>query len=86
MVDREIVVEYRGRAIPAFLYPYLIVITAKENIPCARAEEEEIFSCMICKNKAPTQFVNVVSLKSHLFDAHFSRPVKDAIEKDLTSL
>ena len=34
----------------------------------------------------PTQFVNVVSLKSHLFDAHFSRPVKDAIEKDLASL
>ena len=59
----------------------------KENVTIAR-DEEEFYSCSLCSKKpSPKHFVNVVMLKSHLFDDHFTSHVRDAITKEVeTSL
>ena len=57
----------------------------KGNVNTAR-DEEEVFLCSLCNKKPPTKrFVNVLSLKSHLFDDHFTSHVRDAIAKDIES-
>ena len=57
----------------------------KENVTTA-GYEEEFYSCSLCIRKSSTkQFANVIMLKSHLFDDHFTSPVKDGIVKDIES-
>ena len=57
----------------------------KENVTTA-GYEEEFYSCSLCIRKHSTkQFTNVIMLKSHLFDDHFTSPVKDGIVKDIES-
>lgn len=56
---------------------------AQKEIDSRVMDEEKVYYCSLCNNKSsPKLFVNVVMLKSHLFDEHFSSHVKDGISKE----
>ena len=83
--DHKIVLELYFKKIGKPDAPSYLTSSLKGNVTTSR-DEEELFSCSLCNMKAsPKQFVNVVMLKSHLFDEHFTSPVRDSIVKDIES-
>ena len=59
-------------------------LKAQKELDPGGRDEEEVYYCSLCNNKSsPKLFVNVVMLKSHLFDEHFSSHVRDGISKEV---